>query len=168
MELHNVTDSTSKKFKANVAELTRPARQLNEKFKARIRKPSGRKRKHEPRPAKYHNWLTPFCWTDVVIVTKQVGWRMSASEIANGLKRRNPDTFGKINRNTIEGWIDRSGAKPKWKDSVLRRVDDGNNPGHNKGGQRGILVRPRFLIQLNLTTSSRLNILRLSKQLKPV
>ena len=35
---------------------------------------------------------------------------MSASEIANGLKKRNPDTFGEINCNTIEGWIDRSGA----------------------------------------------------------
>ena len=70
---------------------------------------------------------------------------MSASDIANGLKRRNPDTFSNINRNTIEAWIDRSGVKPKWKDSVLRRIDDGNNPGHNKGGQRGILVSLRNL-----------------------
>jgi hypothetical protein len=93
---------------------------------------------------------------------------MSASEIANGLKKRNPDTFGKLNRNTIEGWIDRSGAKPKWKEAVLRRVEDGNSPGHNKGGQRGILVRTMYLIfQFNLTTSSSLNTLRLSKQLKP-
>ena len=102
--------------------------------------PQGRKIKHKPCPAKYHNWLTPFCWKDIIIVAKQVGWQMSASEIANGLKRRNPDTFGKINRNTIEGWIDRSGAKPKWKESVLCRVDDGNNPGHDKGGQQGLLV----------------------------
>ena len=71
---------------------------------------------------------------------------MSTSEIANGLKKCNPDTFGKINCNTIEGWIDRSGAKPKWKDSVLHRIDDGNNPGHNKGGQGGILVRNMHLI----------------------
>lgn len=82
-----------------MAELTRPARELKEKIRAKNRKPQGRKRIHEPRPAKYHNWLTPFCWTDIVIVAKQVGWRMSSSEIANGLKKRNPDTFGKINRN---------------------------------------------------------------------
>ena len=92
---------------------------------------------------------------------------MSASEIANGLKKRNPNTFGKINRNTIEGWIDRSGAKPKWKDSVLRRVDDGNSPGHDKGGQQGILVSTIYLIfQFNLIPNSSLNILRLSKQLE--
>jgi hypothetical protein len=93
-------------MKTKVAELTRPARQLNERLKAKIRKPQGRKKKHEPRLAKYHNWLTPFCWKDIIIVAKQIGWQMSASGIANGLKKRNPDTFGKINRNTIEGWID--------------------------------------------------------------
>ena len=106
LELHDVTNSTTKKFKANVAELTRLARQLNEKLRAKNRKPQGRKRKHEPHPAKYHNWLTPFCWKDIILVMKQVGWQMSASEIANGLKKQDPDTFGKINHNTIEGWID--------------------------------------------------------------
>ena len=68
-------------------------------------------------------------------MTKQVGWQMNASEIANGLKKQNPNTFGKINCNTIEGWIDQSGTRPKWKDSILHHVKDGNSPSHDKGGQ---------------------------------
>ena len=140
MVLEDSTDPSLKKIKGNIAELTRPARDLKDKIHAQNRKPQGRKQKHKPRAAKYNNWLTPFCWTQIVLVTKQVGWRMGASDIAGRLKKRDPVTFGQINRNTIEGWIDRSTAKPHWKESVLRRVEDGNSPGHNKGGQRGILV----------------------------
>jgi hypothetical protein len=66
---------------------------------------------------------------------------MGASDIANGLRKRDPVTFERINRNTIEGWIDRSHEKPQWKESVLRRVQSGDGPGHDKGGSRGILVR---------------------------
>ena len=140
MVLEDSTNPGLKKIKGNIAELTRPARNLKAKIHGQNRKPQGRKQKNKPRAAKYHNWLTPFCWTQIVLVTKQVGWRMGASDIANHLKKRDPVTFGHINRNTIEGWIDRSSAKPRWKESVLRRVEDGNSPGHNKGGCRGILV----------------------------
>ncbi|KAH9955392.1 hypothetical protein BGW80DRAFT_1188759, partial [Lactifluus volemus] len=66
---------------------------------------------------------------------------MGASDIAIRLKKRDPVTFGQISRNTIEGWIDRSSGNPRWKDSVLRRVENGHNPGHNKGGRQGILSR---------------------------
>lgn len=99
-------------------------------------KPQGRKLKPKniPRPAKYHDWLTPLCWTQIVIATKNVGWKMGALDIAKGLKKRDPVTFQKINRNTIEGWIDRTGEKPRWKDSVLRRMQSGDGPGHNKTG----------------------------------
>jgi len=65
---------------------------------------------------------------------------MGASDIATRLKKRDPVTFGQISRNTIEGWIDRSSGNPRWKDSVLQRVEDGNSPGHDKGGRGGILV----------------------------
>jgi hypothetical protein len=69
------------------------------------RKPQGRKQKLEniPRSAKYHDWLTPLCWTHIVIVTKNVGWKMGALDIAKGLKKRDPVTFKKISQNTIEG-----------------------------------------------------------------
>ena len=140
MELEDAADPSVKKIKTRVAELTRPARSLKETIHTKNRKPQGRKQKNKPRPAKYHNWLTPFCWTQIVIATKQVGWRMGASDIAKKLKSQDPVTFDKISRNTIEGWIDRSGSKPRWKESVLRRVEDGNNPGHSNGGRRGILV----------------------------
>lgn len=66
---------------------------------------------------------------------------MGASDIANGLRKRDPVTFERISRNTIEGWIDRSSEKPQWKESVLRRVQSGDGPGHDRGGSRGILVR---------------------------
>lgn len=140
MELEDSTDPSLKKIKGNIAELTRPARDLKGKIHAQNRKPQGRKQKNKPRAAKYHNWLTPFCWTQIVIAAKQAGQSMGASDIATRLKKRDLVTFGQISRNTIEGWIDRSSGNPCWKDSVLRRVEDGNSPGHNKGGRRGILV----------------------------
>jgi hypothetical protein len=143
MELNDSTDPSIKKMKQNIPELTRPARDLKEKIHAQNRKPQGRKRKHKPRPAKYHNWLTPFCWAQIVIVAKQVGWQMGSSDIANKLKNCDSVTFAQISHNTIEGWIDRSSAKPWWKETILKRVEDGNNPGHNRGGRQGILVRSR-------------------------
>ena len=141
MELSDVTDKSLKKIKGNISELTCPARELKTKMRVtkmraekRTGKAPGRKTIHEPRPAKYHNWLTPFCWTQVTIVAKQVSWRMSASAIADGLKKRDPITFAKISRTTINGWIDRSGDTPQWKESILRRVEAGNSPSHSKGG----------------------------------
>lgn len=101
MDLSDKTDPSLKKIKGNTPELTRPARELKKKLKGLNRKPQGRKLKHGPRLAKYHNWLTPFCWTQIAMVTKKVGW--SASDIANGLKKLSPVVFGGINRNTIEG-----------------------------------------------------------------
>jgi hypothetical protein len=140
MKLENSTDPSLKKIKGNIAELTRPARDLKGKIHTQKRKPQGRKQTHKPRPAKYNNWLTPFCWTQIVVVAKQAGRSMGASDIAMRLKKRDPVTFAQISRNMIEGWIDRSSGKPCWKESVLRRVEEGNSPGHNKGGCRGILV----------------------------
>jgi hypothetical protein len=140
MELEDYTDPSLKKIKGNIAELTRPARGLKGKIHAENQKPQGRKKKNKPRAAKYNNWLTPFCWTQIVIAAKQVGRSMGATDIATRLKKRDPVTFGRISRNTIESWIDRSSGNPRWKDSVLRQVEDGNSPGHDKGGRRGILV----------------------------
>jgi hypothetical protein len=144
VELAHSVDPSLKKIKGNIAELTRHERRTKEKIHQKNKKPQGWKKKPENasrRPAKYHDWLTPLFWTHIVIVAKQVGWKMGASDIANGLRKRDPVTFEKINRNTVEGWIDRSSEKPQWKESVLRRVQSGDGPGHDKGGSRGILVR---------------------------
>lgn len=139
MEIEDTTDESVKKIKGNIPELSRPARAIVEKVKNRKRKPQGRKRTNALRPAKNTNWLTPFCWTQIVIVAKQVGWKMSASAIANALKKRDPITFAGINRTTIDEWIDRTGDQPRWKEKILRRAENGNSTGHNKGGRRGIL-----------------------------
>ena len=139
MELADTIDESVKKINGNIAELSRPARATMEKIKDQKRKPQGKKRKNPSRPAKHTNWLTPFCWTQIVIVAKQVGWKMSASAIAVALKKRDPITFAAINRTTINGWIDRSGDQPQWKEKIIRRAENGNSTGHNKGGRRGIL-----------------------------
>jgi hypothetical protein len=89
--------------------------------------PKGRKRKNEPRPAKYHNWHTPFCWSQIKIAAKQVGWKMSASAIVRALNRTDPETFAGISRTTVEAWIDRKGPKPRWSDAVLKKVEQGND-----------------------------------------
>ena len=45
-----------------------------------------------------------------------------------------------LHQTTVDGWINCSGERPHWKDSVLRKIDQGNDPGHNKGGSQGVLV----------------------------
>jgi hypothetical protein len=130
----------SKKAKQSIAELTRPARALKQKINTKNKKPQGRKKIHEPRPAKYHNWHTPFCWSQIQLAAKKVGWKMSSSAMVTALRRMDPDTFAGISRTTIEGWIDRTGDRPQWRDAVLQKVEQGNDPGHNKGGRRGVLV----------------------------
>jgi hypothetical protein len=105
MELE-LADRVSPSKKPNIAELTRPARALKEKIASAKKNPKGRKRKNEPRPAKYHNWHTPFCWSQIKIAAKQAGWKMSASAIVRALNRMDPDTFAGISRTTVEAWID--------------------------------------------------------------
>jgi hypothetical protein len=53
--------SPMKKPKQNIAELTRLAHILKEKIRTVKKKSQGRKQINETRPAKYHNWHTPFC-----------------------------------------------------------------------------------------------------------
>src|ERR1700678_2750891 len=103
MELSNVANKSLKKIKGNIPELTRPARELKTKMRegkmrAKKRKAPGRETIHKPRPAKYHNWLTPLCWTQVTIIAKQVSWRMNASAITDVLKKRDPIIFSKISQ----------------------------------------------------------------------
>lgn len=93
MELEDINDPSVKRFKSKVAEMTHPATGIKEKIYTKNQKPPGCKQKHKPQPAKYHNWLMLFCWTQIVIATKQVGWRMGASDIANKLKSQDPVIF---------------------------------------------------------------------------
>ena len=61
-------------------------------------------------------------------------------DIVCELRKRNPDTFGNLNRSTVTGSIDYTGDYPRWSDAALERIPNGNDPGHQKGGRRGILV----------------------------
>jgi hypothetical protein len=72
MELSDQSHA-SKKAKQTIVELTWPARALKEKIKAKNKKPQGRKRIHQARSAKYHNWHTPFCWSQIQLAAKKSG-----------------------------------------------------------------------------------------------
>ena len=124
-----------------VAEVTRPARSLKEKFKKQIQKPQGRKQKHEPRAARYVHWLSPLLWPKIKMAAKVAGGpTMSSRSIVHYLKRQDSKTFSLLSPSTVEGWVDRTGDKPRWSESVVRRLQQGHQPGHSKGGRRGILV----------------------------
>jgi hypothetical protein len=100
----------------------------------------GRPHIYQARDAVYHNWFSPFLWSQILIAGKQVGWEMSASEIQNCLQKKDPAVFSKITWTSINMWIDRTGTRPKWSGNALRIAENGNHQLHPKAGRRGILV----------------------------
>lgn len=64
---------------------------------------------------------------------------MSSTKIRDVLKLRDMKTFGTISRGTIDGWIDRTGDRPRWSDNALKLAEKGNEQGGH-GGQIGVLV----------------------------
>lgn len=107
------------------------------------KKPQGRPHKSEnlPKAAKYMNWHAPFLWEEIAeaALHPSVGYTMSSSKIRDILAAKNPKLFGKIARTTIDGWIDRTGDRPRWSDAAMLMAEDGN---HVKGGRGnyGVLV----------------------------
>lgn len=65
---------------------------------------------------------------------------MSTSKIVKAAKLSDPVVFARLACTTVNSWIDQSKARPCWTAAVLRRIDQGNNPGHDSGGQQGVLV----------------------------
>ncbi|KAF6742212.1 hypothetical protein DFP72DRAFT_197331 [Ephemerocybe angulata] len=126
-----------------VAELSRPARVIQQKIMAKKRKPQGRKKKTPDvkRPAKYHNWFTPLIWALLEKAVKRAGIKMSPTAIVKEAKKLDPEIFDGLRHSTVAGWIDRKGLKARWTDSVIQRIQKGNLPGHTNGGQKSILVR---------------------------
>jgi hypothetical protein len=142
---HSVVDlkeSPTKKAKHSMAELSRPGWAEKEIARNKNKRSSGRKRIHEQTDAKYMNWHTLFLCNQIVDAAKHpsVGYSMSASRIRDILATKDPKTFGNISRTTIDGWIDRSGLKPRWSESALLMAENGNRPG-GQGGRTGVLVR---------------------------
>ena len=140
-------DNTLKRRKHSLAEMSRPYR-MEKKQAHQNKKPQGQMRKKEGKDAIYHNWHSPFLWSQIVLAAKHpsVGHKMSARKIAGVLQLKNPTDFLNISHNTIDGWIDRQGAKPRWSDAALRMAELGNHQGHSKGGRKSILVRLPGLI----------------------
>ena len=88
--------------------------------------------------AKYHNWFTPFLFKQIDNVRILVGGPLWCTrKIVRELEKKDPKTFAGLNRTTVDGWIDRTQAKPKWSEKTLERIND---LGHSKGGQKGVLV----------------------------
>src|SRR5882762_9324428 len=125
----------------SVAELSRPAHSLNAKFKEKVRKPSGQKSKNKEKHTKYHNWLTPFLFKQIEAARITSGGpKWSTRAITRDLQKKDFGTFKGLSRTTMDGWIDRSGDKPRWSDTILERIKKGNEPGHVNGGGKGVLV----------------------------
>jgi hypothetical protein len=129
----------------SVAELSRPARRLfsKGKVKAKVRKPSRRKRKNTEKPTKYHTigLLPSYLFKkieDARIASGGPKW--STRAIIRKLQKKNFATFKGLSWTTINGWIDRSQNKPRWSEKVLERVRKGNEPGHVNGGRKSVLV----------------------------
>jgi len=119
------------------AELTRPARSLKKKFKNEIRKPQGRKAFHTEKKVKYHNWFTPFVFKQIENARIEAGGpNWSTRAIERELKKKDPIVFKDFRRQTLDEWIDRSQAKPRWSDKTLARIKRGNDIGHANGGRK--------------------------------
>ena len=114
-------DTPSKRQKLEVPELSRPNRAESERTrqKRKAMEKRGRPRVHETRNATYHNWFSPFLWSQILLAGKAAGWQMSASMIRNWLQKKDPRVFGNISQTTINEWINRTGDQPKWSENAL-------------------------------------------------
>ncbi|KAK6974495.1 hypothetical protein R3P38DRAFT_3378568 [Favolaschia claudopus] len=122
---------------SEVAEASRPARQIGKKIKEKNRKPQGRKQTKAARTPKYVNWVTPFSWSCITAAQRKVGWGLT--DIVRELHRVNYDFFQYLTVQTLKGWIEKVDGFSRWTPNVLARAAKGNITGHNKGGRRGIL-----------------------------
>jgi hypothetical protein len=128
---------------ASVAKLSRPEWQTKRKFKAKTRKPPGRKATHQPKDATYHNWFTPFLFNQIENARIFAGGpKWSTRAIVKVLKLRDPVVFAKllVNWTTIDMWIDRSGKKPRWSDRTVERIKQSNQTENSNAGRKRVLV----------------------------
>ena len=125
----------------SVAELSRPAKALNRNFMEKWKKPQGRKQKHNSLKGKYHNWLSPFLFTQIETARVTSGSpKWSTRAIVRTLKKKDPETFQGLGCSTIDGWIDRTSDKPKWSERKLERISCGNEPGNDNCGRKSFFV----------------------------
>ena len=142
MDITELEDVPAKCQKHSIAELSRPNRAESERVRQQRKETEkkGRPYVHKARDAVYHNWFSPFLWSQITSAGKEAGWQMGASEIRNRLQRKDPVVFAGISRTTINSWIDRSGSRARWSDATLNLAEKGNHQRHPNGGRRGVLV----------------------------
>jgi len=132
----------------NVATLSRPVHEIRARYNAKERKQkhkalSDKTQAQTKRPARYVNWLTPFCWNQIQLAGRKTrdAEGLSPSAIVQWLHRFDNRTFCRLRKSTVADWIEKRDNVRVWKESVLIRAKDGNIPGHDKGGCRGVLVK---------------------------
>jgi hypothetical protein len=125
----------------SVAEDSRPRRQYKEDTR-KLRKPAGRKRKHEQNLSSRTNWFSPFLWRQIEIAAKRAGRPWSPSTIAREARKIDPKVLGTLTEQVVRRWIDpvaKAEGTSKWKDSVLVQVAKGNAP-RGENTRVGVLV----------------------------
>ncbi|KAK6996843.1 hypothetical protein R3P38DRAFT_3626103 [Favolaschia claudopus] len=146
----------------DIAELSRPARQIEKRYKDKHRThKSGRKRKNEDQQRVYTNWKTPFLFKQILVAgrqTKDAGG-LSSTAIVKYLRTRDRETFANLAATTVQGWFQRDDHGVKiWNPAVLEAAKvNGNIPGHDKGGRRGALSAHPEVVE---AIKKRLTILR--------
>ena len=107
----------------SVAALSRPGKLVKERYKEKTRKPQGRKAIRPSKATRYHNWFSPFLFKQIDDARRRSGGpRWSTTAIVYDLKRKDITSFARLNRTTVDGWIDRSGEKPRWSDTALECI----------------------------------------------
>ena len=71
---------------------------------------------------------------------------MSTWNLIKVMQQKDPITFKKLSRTTIEAWIDQSDPEwPCWSTSTLAKAEAANFQGHANGGWKGALVRIYYI-----------------------
>lgn len=145
-ELH--ADSPAKRLKKdNIAQLSRPKRQIHALDKEKEKTNRGRPRTQEPQDARYVNWHNKLLWPHIDRASRhpEVGWQMSPTKIVRVVRREQPKLFARLSVSTVREWIDAKGPKPRWSDACLKMVASGSLS-QRHGGRVGVLVSTRTQI----------------------
>ncbi|TFY75668.1 hypothetical protein EWM64_g8344, partial [Hericium alpestre] len=132
---------------SNPAEKSRPYREFKE-LAREDRDPRGRKRKHGAQVAKRENWTNPLLFEQIINAGREAGPHLSATEIVKILQRRNPVHFARLTSQVLGRYIERPiDGLPRWKESILQRVEHGMKPG-GQTTRSGVLSNRPELVEL--------------------
>lgn len=140
--------------RSDIAEASRPAREVKADVKQKIKLSNIPKCRRKPadaapanpgnnklkKPAVRVNWQNPNLWRQIVDVGRLYSQRMKPKDIVHELQRRDK-AFEHLHPRVVRRWIVYDKNKlPRWSDEVLARAARGNLPG-GQGGRPGIYVR---------------------------